>query len=116
MSENSFSYNLRENDLSVIDVAWHRAAAVTVGVLWAALLSRFWWPAEARRELGKVLGELSGHFVHACLNTYPSVDQILFRTGMVIYKARFLHCYTLLFAHTGLCQGLSLLTRLLRKF
>lgn len=60
MSQVSLSYNLRENDLSVIEVAWYRAAAVTVGVLWAALLSRFWWPAQARTELSKALGELSG--------------------------------------------------------
>ncbi|KAJ7933967.1 hypothetical protein B0H13DRAFT_2227384 [Mycena leptocephala] len=39
-------------------VAVRRAIAVTVGVVWAALVSRFWWPAEARRELSKALGEL----------------------------------------------------------
>lgn len=51
------SYNLRQVDISVVDVAFHRAAAVTVGVVWAAIVSRFWWPIEARRELGKALGE-----------------------------------------------------------
>jgi len=35
--------------------------AVTVGVLWAAIISRLWWPSEARRELNKELGEF-------CLN------------------------------------------------
>jgi hypothetical protein len=35
----------------------HRALAVTAGVLWAAIVSRFWWPSEARRELSKRLGE-----------------------------------------------------------
>ena len=63
MNQIFFSYNLRENDLSVMEVAWHRAAAVTVGVLWAALLSRFWWPAQARKELSKALGELSSFVV-----------------------------------------------------
>ncbi|KAF8893583.1 hypothetical protein BD779DRAFT_1507033 [Infundibulicybe gibba] len=56
-----YCYNLREDDLSVLYVASHRALAVTIGVVWAALVSRFWWPAEARRELGKALGEF-------CLN------------------------------------------------
>ncbi|KAE9403103.1 hypothetical protein BT96DRAFT_990562 [Gymnopus androsaceus JB14] len=56
-----YCYNLRQVDLSVGDVAYHRALAVTVGVVWAALISRFWWPAEARRELSKALGEF-------CLN------------------------------------------------
>ncbi|KAI0694282.1 Fusaric acid resistance protein-like-domain-containing protein [Cytidiella melzeri] len=56
-----YCYNLRQVDISVVDVAFHRAAAVTIGVVWAAIVSRFWWPVEARRELGKALGEF-------CLN------------------------------------------------
>ncbi|KAL4073766.1 Fusaric acid resistance protein-like-domain-containing protein [Scleroderma citrinum] len=56
-----FSYNLRRNDVSVLEIAYHRSAAVIVGVLWAVFVSRFWWPAEARRELSKGLGEF-------CLN------------------------------------------------
>ncbi|KAJ7467034.1 Fusaric acid resistance protein-like-domain-containing protein [Mycena latifolia] len=56
-----YCYNLREKELSAVDVAFRRAIAVTVGVVWAALVSRFWWPAEARRELSKALGEF-------CLN------------------------------------------------
>ncbi|KAJ6616683.1 hypothetical protein B0H10DRAFT_2036570 [Mycena sp. CBHHK59/15] len=56
-----YCYNLREKELSAVDVAIRRAIAVTVGVVWAALVSRFWWPAEARRELSKALGEF-------CLN------------------------------------------------
>lgn len=51
------SYNLRERDLSVSQVAYYRALSVTAGVVWAAVISRFWWPAEARRELSKALGE-----------------------------------------------------------
>jgi hypothetical protein len=46
-------------DISPLNVAFHRSVAVTVGVVWAALVSRFWWPSEARRELSKALGELS---------------------------------------------------------
>ncbi|KAG6907660.1 hypothetical protein DXG01_007864 [Tephrocybe rancida] len=56
-----YCYNLRQTDLSVVNVASLRALAVTAGVLWAAFISRFWWPAEARRELGRALGEF-------CLN------------------------------------------------
>ncbi|KAH7889008.1 hypothetical protein F5I97DRAFT_1804311 [Phlebopus sp. FC_14] len=56
-----YSFNLRENDISVLDTAYHRSAAVIVGVLWALIVSRFWWPSEARRELSKALGEF-------CLN------------------------------------------------
>ncbi|KAJ6594590.1 Fusaric acid resistance protein-like-domain-containing protein [Mycena capillaripes] len=56
-----YCYNLRRKEVSPVDVAVKRAIAVTVGVVWAALVSRFWWPAEARRELSKALGEF-------CLN------------------------------------------------
>ncbi|KAI9067926.1 hypothetical protein FKP32DRAFT_1562778 [Trametes sanguinea] len=56
-----YSYNLRQKDVNVADIALHRAVAVTVGVVWAAIVSRYWWPAEARRELSKALGEF-------CLN------------------------------------------------
>ncbi|KAF7376656.1 ArAE-2 domain-containing protein [Mycena sanguinolenta] len=56
-----YCYNLRQKEVSPVDVAIKRAIAVTAGVVWAALVSRFWWPAEARRELSKALGEF-------CLN------------------------------------------------
>lgn len=47
--------------MSVTTVAFHRATAVTAGVIWAGLVSRFWWPSEARRELSNALSEF-------CLN------------------------------------------------
>ncbi|KAJ3514635.1 hypothetical protein NLJ89_g2264 [Agrocybe chaxingu] len=56
-----YSYNLRQKDVSVLDIGISRAIAVAAGVLWAAFVSRFWWPAEARRELTKSLSEF-------CLN------------------------------------------------
>ncbi|KAF8134727.1 Fusaric acid resistance protein-like-domain-containing protein [Mycena galopus ATCC 62051] len=56
-----YCYNLRGQEVSPVNVGIRRAIAVTVGVVWAALVSRFWWPAEARRELSKALGEF-------CLN------------------------------------------------
>ena len=58
----NLSYNVRKKDVLVLNVAFHRTIAVLVGVLWAALVSRFWWPAEARRELTKSLSELSFFF------------------------------------------------------
>lgn len=57
------SYNLRSDELSVWSVAWHRAAAVTVGVVWAFIVSRWWWPSEARRELSNGLSEYVIFFV-----------------------------------------------------
>jgi len=56
-----YCYNLRQEDVSVVEIASHRFVAVTVGVVWAAIVSRYWWPTEARRELSKALGEF-------CLN------------------------------------------------
>ncbi|KAF9531596.1 Fusaric acid resistance protein-like-domain-containing protein [Crepidotus variabilis] len=56
-----FCYNLRQEDIDVLDIGFHRAVAVTAGVLWAAFVSRFWWPSEARRELTRSLSEF-------CLN------------------------------------------------
>ncbi|KAG2135853.1 Fusaric acid resistance protein-like-domain-containing protein [Suillus clintonianus] len=56
-----YAYNLRQADASVLDIAFHRSTAVIAGVIWAAIVSRFWWPSEARRELSKELGNF-------CLN------------------------------------------------
>ncbi|KAG2154411.1 Fusaric acid resistance protein-like-domain-containing protein [Suillus bovinus] len=56
-----YSYNVRQAEVSVIDIAFYRSTAVTVGALWAAIVSRFWWPSEARRELSRELGDF-------CLN------------------------------------------------
>ncbi|KAH9949028.1 Fusaric acid resistance protein-like-domain-containing protein [Amylocystis lapponica] len=56
-----YCYNVRQKDISVVEVAFHRALAVTIGVVWAWLVSRFWWPTEARRALSRALGDF-------CLN------------------------------------------------
>ncbi|KAJ2918023.1 hypothetical protein MD484_g2384, partial [Candolleomyces efflorescens] len=58
-----YRYNLRdyEEDIGVWEIAVDRALAVTVGVLWALIASRIWWPSEARKELTQALGEF-------CLN------------------------------------------------
>lgn len=51
------SYNIREENNNVSRLAMNRSASVTVGVVWAGIVSRFWWPTEARRELSRALGE-----------------------------------------------------------
>ena len=55
-------YNLRQADISVLEIAFQRSAAVIVGVIWAAIVSRFWWPAEAPKELSRELGEYVSSF------------------------------------------------------
>lgn len=56
-----YSYNIRDQDEDVIQLAEHRFISVTVGVVWAGIVCRYWWPTEARRELSRALGEF-------CLN------------------------------------------------
>jgi len=52
-----FSYNIREENEDVIRLAMNRSISVTAGVVWAGIVSRYWWPTEARRELSRALGE-----------------------------------------------------------
>jgi len=56
-----YSYNIRDQDEDIIQLAQHRSISVTVGVVWAGIVCRYWWPTEARRELSRALGEF-------CLN------------------------------------------------
>ncbi|KZT41476.1 hypothetical protein SISSUDRAFT_981821 [Sistotremastrum suecicum HHB10207 ss-3] len=56
-----FCYNSRGEDLKIWTIAYHRVAAVILGVIWAFLVSQLWWPSEARKELMKSLSDL-------CLN------------------------------------------------
>ncbi|KAG8935418.1 hypothetical protein FRC01_000025 [Tulasnella sp. 417] len=57
-----FCYNVRgSGGVDPLMVAIRRAAAVTVGVVWANIVSRYWWPIEARRELMSSLSDF-------CLN------------------------------------------------
>ncbi|TFK54580.1 hypothetical protein OE88DRAFT_1655325 [Heliocybe sulcata] len=56
-----YCYNIRQRETSVLEIAFRRSVAVIAGVVWAFIVSRFWWPAEARRELSKALGDF-------CLN------------------------------------------------
>ena len=38
-------------------IAFHRSTSVIVGVMWSAVVSRYWWPFTARRELRMGLSE-----------------------------------------------------------
>jgi hypothetical protein len=66
-------YNSRQLDISVVDIAFHRSTAVTVGVVWAGFVSRFWWPSEARRELSKQLGEYESRTPFFWFSVLPDV-------------------------------------------
>ena len=46
-----YAFNSRERDVSAMDIAFHRTVSVLAGVIWAAFVSRYWWPYTARREL-----------------------------------------------------------------
>ncbi|WVF67567.1 hypothetical protein IAT40_002325 [Kwoniella sp. CBS 6097] len=47
-----YTYNVGSRiNLTVEQIAVQRSAAVIIGVLWAAAVSRWWWPFTARKEL-----------------------------------------------------------------
>ena len=56
-----YVYNSRERDgdepITVTSIAFHRSTSVIIGVLWAAIVSRYWWPFTARRELRMGISE-----------------------------------------------------------
>jgi hypothetical protein len=50
-------YNTRERDIEVTTIAFQRSLTVIIGTLWSALVSRYWWPFTARRELRMGISE-----------------------------------------------------------
>ncbi|WVQ80164.1 hypothetical protein IAT38_002269 [Cryptococcus sp. DSM 104549] len=47
-----FAYNTRmHGDVTVELIAFERTVSVMVGIIWAGVVSRYWWPFTARREL-----------------------------------------------------------------
>ena len=52
-----YAYNSREREVSALDIAFHRSTSVILGVIWAAVVSRYWWPFTARRELRMGISE-----------------------------------------------------------
>lgn len=53
-----YSYNLRKTGLEVEEIAVYRTLSVLIGVVWAAFLSAFVWPMEARRLLAQGTSDL----------------------------------------------------------
>ncbi|EOR01749.1 hypothetical protein E3P92_00705 [Wallemia ichthyophaga] len=53
-----YAFNLREQDMNPITIAAKRSAAVTLGITFSMIVSRLWWPVEARKELRTGLGDL----------------------------------------------------------
>ena len=51
------SYNQRDRNQTVVQIAFHRSTSVIIGVIWSAIVSRYWWPFTARRELRMGLSE-----------------------------------------------------------
>lgn len=78
-------FNIREDNIPVLDIAYHRSTAVIVGVIWALIASRLWWPSEARRELSKALGECVVPVL--CMYEYTSDtgQQVLFKHWLAVY-------------------------------
>lgn len=54
-SHRNSSYNVRQDDVPVSDIAFRRTVAVATGVIYAGVISRLWWPSEARKELSSAL-------------------------------------------------------------
>lgn len=78
------SYNSRTQNISVYDVALHRSVAVIAGVLWALIVSRIWWPSEARRELGVGLSDFLlnlGWLYNRLVMTYSVPPEALSQIG-----------------------------------
>ncbi|KAF8586723.1 hypothetical protein K439DRAFT_1340213 [Ramaria rubella] len=79
-----YCYNLRYEEFSVVTIAFRRAVSVIIGVLWAFIVSQFWWPAEARRELGKALSEFClniGWLYSRMVIHYSSPPEVLLRVS-----------------------------------
>ena len=86
-----YSYNTRDRDIPVYTVAFRRATSVIVGVVWAGVVARVWWPSEARRELANGLSEFSRTFSRGreqILNLTLYLLQILSEHGLALYTPR----------------------------
>lgn len=80
-----FTYNAAPRHLSVYEVAFHRAISVIAGVLWALVVSRVWWPSEARRELGISLSDFLlnlGWLYNRLVTTYSVPPNALARQAV----------------------------------
>ncbi|KAJ9103734.1 hypothetical protein QFC21_002194 [Naganishia friedmannii] len=74
LRENDIKYALkRQSDLSAFEIGWRRATSVIVGVVWATVVSNYWWPFAARQELR--IGLSDQNHDEACTG-HPLVDRI----------------------------------------
>ncbi|KAG8906930.1 hypothetical protein FRB99_005704 [Tulasnella sp. 403] len=82
-----YCYNSRDNDtINPIDIAFRRFCAVTVGVIWAFIVSRWWWPLEARRALLQGLSEFClnvGWLYTKLVQTYSVPPEELSRSAVL---------------------------------
>ncbi|TIB78009.1 hypothetical protein E3Q23_00950 [Wallemia mellicola] len=53
-----YAFNLRDQDIHSFTIAVKRSTAVTCGITFSMIVSRLWWPQEARKELRRGLGDL----------------------------------------------------------
>jgi len=76
-----YAYNSRTRDVGVEEIAVKRSVAVIAGVVWAFIVSRWWWPLEARRQLGVSLSEFCqeiGWLYNRLVRTYSIPPRLLF--------------------------------------
>lgn len=82
----AYSYNTRQKDISVVEIAFRRSLAVTVGVVWAFLVSRFWWPSEGTHGIiNEPEGDeviLAGAHVPCYQHSTKGAQQSLGRVGI----------------------------------
>ncbi|KZT51834.1 hypothetical protein CALCODRAFT_442467 [Calocera cornea HHB12733] len=77
-----YAYNSRlSRDTGVEDVAVKRCISVISGVVWAFVVSRWWWPLEARRQLSISLSDFCQEIswlYNRLVSTYSTPPRLLF--------------------------------------
>ena len=53
-----YAFNLREQDMHPFAIGLKRSCAVSLGITFSIIISRLWWPQQARKELRMGLGDL----------------------------------------------------------
>ncbi|GAA5970105.1 hypothetical protein JCM11641_000271 [Rhodosporidiobolus odoratus] len=84
-----YSFNLREVDVEVVSIAFHRSVAVVVGVLWGLFINTCVWPFEARRELRHGLSEFflnASYLYERIVRIYSDPPPSLSRTASRTFR------------------------------
>ncbi|GAA5931638.1 uncharacterized protein JCM15063_001523 [Sporobolomyces koalae] len=78
-----YAFNLREIDVPIVSIAFHRSIAVAFGVIYGLFITSYVWPYEARRELRKGLAEFfinTSHLYERLVRSYsdppPSLSKV----------------------------------------